>query len=202
MRSPTGRRAPVSLLALIVAAGCSGSGDDGGAQPDAQPTFAELQAEAVALEDRTAQLGLTDPGTLPVSGSASFDGVIGLGSDGANGAPGDFGGTIALAVDFGSDELAGEATDFVTAGEDRIDGTLAITASAIDRASDPSVEPTYSFDMAGTLVEEDGDAFDVDMVGDGAFLGSDGEATFGFVDGVIVNDQGVGTDVGGAYIAD
>lgn len=188
-----------ALAAAGLAAGCSDSGS--GSDADASPTYAELSEQVEVLEDRTENLLLTDPSSLPTSGSASYDGVIGLGSDGSGGAPKDFAGELTLNVDFSRDDLSGQATNFVTAGEERLDGTLAITTGDIARGTDPKLEPTYAFDMGGTLSDADGDDYRVDATGVGAFLGEDADATFGFVGGEMTSAGGTAS-LGGAYLAD
>lgn len=199
MRRMAGRAWIGALAAAGLVTGCSDGGS--GSDANASPTYGELSDQAGALEDRTENLPLTDPSVLPTSGSASYDGVIGLVSDGAGGAPEDFAGELTLNVDFRRDDLSGQATNFVTAGEERLDGTLAITGGDIARGTDPELEPTYAFDMGGTLSDTDGDDYRVDATGVGAFLGEDAEATFGFVGGEMISKNGTAS-LGGAYVAD
>ncbi len=200
-----------ALAAAGVMAGCSdsGSGDGSGGGPGVSepplvsgppPTYAELSTEAEKLGEQVEDLYLTEPSNLPTSGSARYDGVIAIATDGVGGAPEDFAGELSLNVDFEDSNLSGQASNFVTVDEERLDGSLAITNGDLDRNTNPEFEPTYLFDMNGTLSDSDGDEFQVDAGGAGAFLGDDGEATFGFVVGGMSSEDGT-ADLEGIYLA-
>ncbi len=188
----------VALAAAGVMAGCSDSGSDGGGQ---RPSYDDLTSEAEALGERAEDMYLTDPSDLPTSGSASYEGVIGFATLGDSGAPEDFAGELSLNVDFDDSELSGQASNFVTAGEEQLEGSLSITNGELDRDTDPEIEPTYTFDMNGTLSDASDDDFQVDAEGAGAFLGDSGEATFGVVAGGISSEDGT-SYIEGVFLAD
>lgn len=184
------------LLALAAAGLLSGCSDGG----DSRASYDELGDEFDALLDRSDPLPITDPSTLPVSGSATYEGVVGLSTPGNDGIPADMLGEMTLVADFSSDDLSGSAGDFVTDQNEELDGRLDISNGGFDRDADVDVFYTFGFDLDGTLTTEDGDDLDVDAEAVGDFLGEDNEQAIGLVDGIIVSPEGAAVTEGGFIV--
>lgn len=184
----------VALAAVGVMAGCSDSLDD-------QAGYDALADEFDDLLDASEGVDFTDPATLPGSGSATYDGVMGLSTDGSDGLPSDMVGEMTLRADFGADSLSGSVQNVSTSSDEGLDGSLAISDGAIDRDVDLEEDYTYDFDLAGTLTDDDGTDLEVSAVGVGDFLGDDFQQATGTVSGVLSSDAGTSL-LDGGYIVE
>lgn len=141
------------LFALGVSA-CGGGGDSGlGIN-----TFAQLSNESTRLEEKLIG-GVGAPALVgvdtPVTGSATYTGVMALIGEG--GSSGDnFLGQVALSMNFDSEILDGEATNFwqvfSATSATRVDGTLNLDASGFtyDNPSTAARE-TFTTTVTGSL---------------------------------------------------
>jgi hypothetical protein len=142
-------------LSILAVAGCGDGGSD--TAPPPVGTLAEQAETMLARLDRNAlfNTGFTgQPGEMPVTGTAEFQGFAGL-AVGAAG-PGDLTGRARLTVDFGAKTLTGSATGFEAenAGSPvAYNGTLAFLNGTIGQLpSVPgSVPNDIRFRYEGTL---------------------------------------------------
>jgi hypothetical protein len=163
---------------------CS-SGGSGGSSDD-PPTFSELEAEGDVLAGQIEALDYTDPSSLPTSGSAQYNGVMGVYvGDEENG--GIIAGDLRLDVAFsGADPITGRVTNLVDQDNTRYQGQLNISGSDLDRTIDPDLEYTYVAGLAGSVSDPaDGAVYNVngDLFGD--FFGSNYSHTGGDVEGTV-----------------
>ena len=133
----------------------------------------ENNAEAVTINNDLLALGIdrTPTDQLPISGTASYDGVLQISYGQLSGAPATEGfGAVSLDVTFDDDggEISGFATNFVS-GEDDVAGSLTIASitgvPAFDRlAADGRV---LAANVSGSLTPPDGEVrtYDVDVTG-------------------------------------
>lgn len=202
-------RAVVWMGASLLALGaCSdGGGDDGDGSPDNLAGYDAEFAELVADADGLAP---TDPSTLPTTGSADYEGVIRMAADpDAPAPPNPMSGTLDMALDFETGAITGEATDFVTYGDDpdeavSMDGSL-VVAGAITR--DPNASDAMTADIDGSVqvnADSGGDegSYRVDGVLRGDLLGEDGQVVGGNVSGTVyTEDSPYSAELDGDFIA-
>lgn len=179
------------LAALAVVGAASGCSDSDGSAYD------DLTDQYDALVDASDRLPLSNPDLLPLSGGATYDGIMVMSTDGDDGLPSDLAGDMTLRADFGDDTLSGSVDDVVTDGGDRLEGSLDIERGDIDRNIDLATTRTYTFDMDGVLTENDGTDLRVAAEGRGDFLGEDHQRAAGNVEGLIASDEDVATLRGG-----
>lgn len=176
----------LAALAIVGAvAGCSDSDESDGVGYD------DLVDQYDEIRDASRDLPLTDPGTLPQSGGATYDGLMVLSTDGTAGLPSDMAGDMTLRADFNDDSLSGSVDNVITSNEDVLEGSLDISEGEINRGADVSTDYTYAFGMDGTLTEDDGTDLDVNATGAGDFRGSEHEVSTGtIVKGTVSSDEG------------
>jgi hypothetical protein len=190
---------------LVALGACS----DGGGGDGPPTTLAGYDAEFAKLAEDAVGLAPTDLATLPITGSADYEGVIRLDTGDVQAAPERMSGTLDLALDFGSGAITGEATDFVTtSGSDEVpmQGSLAVTG---DVTRDPSAEDDVLADIEGLIrvdtdpdLEDEGDYY-VDGTLGGDFLGEDGEVIAGDVSGRLgVAGTPYSGEIGGDFIVE
>lgn len=172
-------------LTLGLLAGCSGSSDD---SEDGPTGFDAVEARADRLVNEIQDLGYTDPASLPTSGAATYEGVVGLDlasvpNETLQGQ--DVAGDLELTVNFASagDQVTGTASDFVGVDDADWDGTLIIDDGSLDRSAEPGAEPVFTAEMAGVITSEDGTDWTVDTGLTGSFAGDDHSHVLGTVDG-------------------
>ncbi len=165
-------------------------------------TFEDLENEGQALqdqyEDQILSFDYSDPDTIPTSGSARYDGVVGVTIgrpvDVINGEV-DALGRVSLTADLGTDAITGSMDNFVAAdSEDPVDGSLAIEARCF---RDVDLEEDYGIEgsVEGRL-RDDGDTLDVagELYAD--FFGEEGAFIYGFAEGEVelTDDSGSALD--------
>ncbi|KQI68494.1 hypothetical protein AN189_09245 [Loktanella sp. 3ANDIMAR09] len=158
-----------------------------------------------AYEDQLNSDRFTDPGDLPGSGTATFDGVagyvVGAGqslSEEALIANPDYLSRVDLAIDFGADRITGSFDGFVDARTQKeIKGALDIDAR-INRSADLTSEVSVTGSAAGRI-SGSGLNGDVSLDLNGDFL-SDGAALSGRLEGTGQTSDGL-RNVQGAFIA-
>lgn len=171
---------PMILLPLL--AGCGG-----GSSSQFSKSFEGIQSTRAEILDDTIDAfnadGYTDLSTLPTSGSASFEGTIGLGDVGTAVSAPVLVGEMEADINLRTNDVSGTAGNFfATFNEEPLSGTLDLNAT-LDR----DVDLTTDFGITGTLdgrVGVNGESFDIDLditadlVGDDAdFLGGSGIGT-------------------------
>lgn len=187
----------VAMPAMIGGlAGCDDVG--GGDGRDDRPTYAELLQRGGAIENEiiAADLEFTDPSTLPVSGTAEYNGVIAIQSEGSSGAPGRMVGELEMEMDFGNDDdvLSGSAGNFVTADGRELDGSLELGMGGLDRDVDPNGGGwTYAGGIGGTLTAPGGAGYDYSGSFVGDFLGDEPDYAAGQTEGIVQGPGGNGT---------
>lgn len=185
----------LAALAVVGAvAGCSDSVDE-----ILRPDYEDLADEYDALDEASDDLAIVDPALLPLSGGATYDGVMVLSTNGEDGLPSDLAGDMTLRADFGDDSLSGSVVDVVTDDDDRLEGSLVIANGEIDRDDDLEDFYTYAFDVDGVLTEDDGSDLRVSATGAGDFLGRDHRTVVGDVEGRISSGSDR-TDLNGGFV--
>ncbi len=171
-----------SLFATIAAAsllsGCASSVFllGGGA------TIAEAEAAELALIGRVNDIlfaeGDTLTAELPAAGTANYNGII-HGMDGGGGTGPDmvYYADLAVEVDFATDTLDGEVTNFVTdvAGFENPTGTAVVAGTVFDNGGDAELEFTAAGTLFGTTGAADYDA----ATTSGNFAGDTAQAAYG-----------------------
>lgn len=129
---------------------------------------------------------ITEPTTLPTTGSAEYEGVLFVEAPGNV----DILGDIALNFDFAESEFEGQAEDFVDVQGNGYDGDLAIENGFINRSVNTATNFTYVGDIGGTITGPDDIDYNVDALILGEFFGSDAEHTGGLLSGVVESAGG------------
>jgi len=186
-------------LAVLLLAGCGAAGPGGsGAPPGPQPGYGDYQATADGLHATWDVIPFTSPASLPISGGAIFNGVLGLRIGTAAGER-RMNGALALTVQFSTSSLTGTAGAFSDQKGATLTGGLAITNGVIDRAANPALGYTFSANMDGTI-SGPGDSFTITSDLSGDFRGAGHGAVAGAVAGSAVSGSGTGY-LFGSFIA-
>jgi len=185
------------LFGLV--AGCSDGSGDGSA-------FESLGDDYENLVDDIEGEDYTDPASLPTTGTARYEGVVGLDFESVDSGDleaFDMAGDIELTVNFAGsgDPITGRAGNFVTSDDEAVDGALIIDDGVIDRGANPDDSFTYTADMDGVLTTEDGTNWDVDTYLLGDFSGEEHEHALGYVGGTGCTAAGCGL-VDGGFVAE
>ena len=186
---------PFSLMVTLAA--CGGSSTSG---PNASTSFANIIEDAGTLADEVAVIPYTDPATLPTSGSATYNGFIGVVLDNNAGVAGDLQLIANFAPNANENAITGSASNFFDNEENAIGGTLTLSNSVLDRNADTNTQFTFDADLSGDLTSDEGDisvaAF---LLGD--FTGTNHEFVEGFVSGTAtLNDETLFLD--GEFVAE
>ena len=144
-------------------------------------TFAEIDTAGGELANRRADIPYTDPATLPTSGSATYDGYIGVEVASAYVVAGEMEMTANFA---GAGDLSGRVYNVVGDDGFKYGGELDLDNSILDRTADTSIEYTFDMDMTGTL-NGDGEDVVVDAYLLGDFTGLGHEYIEGVAEGTI-----------------
>ncbi|MGR3660109.1 MAG: hypothetical protein ACU0CA_02835 [Paracoccaceae bacterium] len=190
----------VILLALAGCGGAGGGGSQGGPGRETRPPidYATLEAEARLLHDTWDDISFTDPSSLPMSGSATYSGIMQLDiQKGAGEISMD--GLLNMKVSFANNAVSGTATNFIDENNANYSGKLTLSNGMIDRGADPNVDYTLQADIGGTL-SGGGKSFDISADLQGDFHGSGWKATSGGVQGSAVSSYGTGY-VFGEFVA-
>lgn len=163
-------KSTLTISALMGLTACGGS--------NAPLTFDQIaeQGSTIALE--IIDLPFTDPSTLPTSGSATYDGFVGVEIENAFGVAGE----LEITANFaGGGNLSGRVFNVVGENGFAYGGELDLDNSTLDRGADTDFEYTFQMDMTGTLDGED-EAVVVDAMLLGDFTGPGHE----FIEGAAV----------------
>ncbi|NPD16822.1 hypothetical protein HOY34_16640 [Xinfangfangia sp. D13-10-4-6] len=122
-------RIPAALAVLSLMTACSGGGGDD------SPTveYASDAANAARLVAETANLSQTSASSMPVTGRAEYDGVVGMAFGGAPAsiASAQMLGEMDLTANFATGQISGEFDDFNTAAGQELNGALRVTNGRI-----------------------------------------------------------------------
>jgi hypothetical protein len=119
-------------------------------------------------------LAYTDPQTLPITGEATYDGIMSLDS---------LVGLMTMTADFDDASIGGSVTNFIDEDDTEISGTLNINSGpgGINSDADTSSEYTFYADLTGELsLEDETFAIKGEILGD--FTGPEYE----FVEGSVI----------------
>ncbi len=175
----------------VLLAGCGASGPGGpGAPSGPQPGFGDYQATADGLHATWDPIPFTAPASLPISGGATFNGVVGLRIGTAAGER-RMNGALSLTVQFSTSSLAGTAGAFSDQNGATLTGSLAITNGVLDRTANPAAGYTFSANMDGTITGP-GDSFAITSDLSGDFRGAGFGAVAGAVAGSAISGSGTG----------
>ncbi len=183
-------RRVAGLPVLGVLSACGGDPASNPPIPPPPASYSDLQAMSGAQHAAWDPVAATDPASLPISGSASFGGVMHLRIETASGEMAVSGG-LSLISNFATNSLAGSAGGFVDVANGKFTGTLSINNGVLDRAANLGVGYTYSAVLNGTLSGA-GDVFGINADFSGDFRGAGYPATSGAIAGTASSSFGLG----------
>jgi len=135
---------------------------------------------------------ITDPDTLPISGTVHYSGFLSLGLPTSSGRT-DFTGNLGLTVAFDAvtGQVTGEADQFRAPDAELLRGRILITDGQIDRATNTVEDYTFDAQLSGTLSGDDFRNMVITgaMVGD--FNGENADVVSGQVFGDVVGPAGL-----------
>lgn len=175
----------LALLALCALVACGEDSDD--ASEDGG-RFDDLEARSDGLLNEVQDLGATDLASLPTTGAATYEGVVGLNfeaiPDGTLQGY-DMAGDLEMTVNFAGagDQVTGRADGFVGLDGEEFDGALIIDEGHLDRGAGVEADYAFGADMAGELTGADGTSWIVDTGLQGNFAGEDHSHAFGDLEG-------------------
>ena len=178
----------VATLCCLLLAACGGDSGDGGTTPPVD--YSTYQAQFAALHATWDSIAVTDPATLPDSGSATFSGVMLLDAQLGAGAT-SMAGTLNLAANFATDGISGTADNFIDDADIAMTGTLVISNGILDRNANTAIEYTFSSLLAGTLAGG-GETYVISADLSGDFLGPSYDAVAGVIAGSAETGFGTG----------
>ena len=190
------RLALLILGSSLFTVACGGETGDGGTTPPVD--YSQYQSELATLQSSWLTVPATDPLTLPLSGSATFTGVLQMAIETSAGELG-VAGRLDLTSSFATNTIGGTATAFVDENAVALTGSLAITGGVLNRAANTAVEYTYGANLDGTLTGG-GETFVLSGDLSGDFAGTNYLATTGIVAGTAVSSFGTGY-MFGSFIA-
>lgn len=180
------------MLMVFLAGMLASCGGDGGPGIATVPpvTYADYAGQDAALRSTWAAAPPTDPASLPVSGSASYAGVMVLDAEVVSGVL-PLTGALGLQADFASATMSGQARGFRDASNTAYQGQLVLANGVLDRGADINSAYTFGADLAG-VISGGGDSFDVTATLQGDFLDAGQQAVSGVVTGSAVSSFGTG----------
>ncbi|MFE3838511.1 transferrin-binding protein-like solute binding protein [Pseudogemmobacter sonorensis] len=163
------RRTFPTLSALCLLAACGGGGSD---NPAAD--YSSDAAGADRLTAETASLTQTAAASMPTTGRAEYDGVVGMafGSTPTTLSSAEMLGEVDLTANFATGQITGEFDDFNTAAGQELNGTLRVSNGQI-------VGNAFSADIAGNLTGTTSAPGAVSGSVSGDFLGTNASAIEG-----------------------
>ena len=188
-------RSSLHLLLLLALTACGGGGDEAVSVPPVD--YAGYQAQWAILQAAWTGVTITDPTTLPISGTAVLGGVMNMTAQSTTGLR-DMSGTVTLSTVFSTNSLSGNASNFIDDKNSAMSGILAITGGILDRGVNTSVSPVFSANIDGTL-SGGGDSFQINGDLAGSFLGPSNLGVSGIVNGFATSAFGTGFLFGGFF---
>jgi hypothetical protein len=157
------------------------------------PYFESFEAALVqgrGFSDRSDLAG-DESGERP-SGTVTYDGLVGISSDSTDfddpasvaADPLSMAGRVTLSVDFADDGvMSGQASDFIDANNNQLDGTLAITQ---EFNTSPFAMSQLSGTAIGDITAANGQTYSIGVNFDGSFRGVDSQFVYGYGNADIV----------------
>lgn len=167
--------AAISVLFAIGLSACSSSDSD----DDRRPSYDDLATRGESLISNVVEMDITPLENMPVTGTASYEGVAAFSYDRSEEA--DVLSELQLEANFANSEVGGRFHNFVDATQGNIDGQLDISNGRI-------IENHFEAEAAGRLTL-DGESSDVELSLEGDFGGDSADAVIGFADGGATNGE-------------
>ena len=193
---------PTHVVFSWLLAGCGG-GEEGLADlgttrpiPSGSSIFAGLVAEGDHLDDLWDGEPFTAPATLPISGSATFEGAM-LMAVNVNAVETPLAGKITAVANFGAGDMSVNVANIHNGAGQAYSGALAATGISIDRAASPAIEPTFVGTLSGRLTGPNTLQITAQLSGD--FIGTGYVGIKGVVDGAVTTPGGAGLFYGGFW---
>lgn len=189
------------ILQFVLCIGLAGCGEGG--TPEVQ-RFDEISDELSSLAVRYDAVGFSDLSGLPSAGTARYSGLILLQlEDKTDPITNALAGSIDIEADFDGAGfgIQGQAHSFVDQDGDSVLGALELSAGSLDRAGDPQLDSTVSFDGVGMLEDAQSREINIQVEFSGDFYGPSHEALAGSVNGQATSDYGQ-QSVSGLFVAD
>ncbi len=168
-----------------VLSACGGSGGGDGPQ---LLTFAELEVDEDALRTATGGLTIVNPGDLPPSGTATYNGTLGFILDEGGADEVQLLSDLTLTASFAGNAVGGNARNFVDSTEEQYTGTLDLLNGVINPMANPAIEYTFNADLDGTLRNSGGDEFVSIADIRGEFLGSGATGPDTHISGIVAGN--------------
>ena len=181
----TGRQLVAACLCATLAA-CGGSSAGGGSEA------LSLAQQRDALRDEVLSEDVSNPGRLPQTGTARYDGVMTARlPTGIAGQRREYLGDLRLNVDFGADrnQVRGRAHGFETQAGRALSGELAIRGGDLYRGTDPDANYTFTGNVDGRLRDAAG-RYDIDAAIEGEFRGRRRTGVSGLLFGDVTGPSG------------
>ncbi len=183
------------LSVLVALINACGSGGDVSREPG---SYEDFERAAVDLLDELSAYEISAGENLPHSGTASYDGLISLGTQWRT-----LVGDLALEVDFRSNEVGGVAENFVSDNDVKHSGILRVTGGSINRDAnlDPYQQITAILGGVLQVGESYPEYYSVNTLLNGYFLGDDQQGVSGTVTGTVSSRIHDDEAAGGSFAA-
>jgi len=197
----------VAVMSAVVLAGCGGS--SGSSVSDLLDTQLERPAENEVLQERQAFLDefgpaienddFADLSTLATTGTATFDGLIGIGSNEVQQiVDGDYVSRVRFVLDLGTNQIDGVANGFVRQNDgSAVDGALNFDGAFLRDSVATQTNFGASGMVDGALTNAEGDVSTYDGTFEGDFFGEGVGAFESDADGTVQT-----VDADGNVVAD
>lgn len=190
----------ILLMSCCLIAACSGPGSGSGPQ---LTELSVLNASADRMINRFDQEGFSDPGMVPASGNAKYNGYfLAQLANADDNLTDSISGEMTIDVDFGSSAIiSGTVFGLIDDNSEAMSGQLTLSGGSLNRNGDPEVDATLVFEGDGVLVDVNSNSIGLDLVFEGDFLGSDATGIGGSILGQATTDQG-NQSVGGIFVTE
>ncbi|WP_411891773.1 hypothetical protein [Yoonia sp. SDW83-1] len=192
-------RAPKRAFFVTLPLLCSCGGGTG--STTALTALQEMQASTNQLVSEFSPIEYTEFSAIPTSGVVAYQGfVAGQLSNTTDDVTDSLNGTLLVFVDFEATEMVtGSANNFLDDAGHALLGEITLSGGTVNRAGDPNVDATFSFDGTGDLTDANSQTISLTTVFTGDFLGDTYQGVGGDVQGQAIVD-GTPQSFGGLFI--
>ena len=181
------------LLVMPIAMAACGSSSARTEMVSIEPS--DIHSRLFTLEDRlgsqVSSQTFTNLSETILVGSAVYDGVISGIVRNEESQIIDIFGDLTIETNFssGSNEISGNAQNFVSSDGERINGQLGIINGVLDDGVNPNIDHTVSASLVGTISADSTGDLDVSLNLEGDFYGADGSLIAGGSNGIVRRDS-------------
>jgi len=195
------------VLGLLLLGACGGGGTTSPSTPTIPtppPTSgsASLDAARSLLDTYADPLTYTAMGSIPTTGSASFNGyAYGNLANSTDTITDNIVGDLSINVSYGgSTSFTGSISDIVDEDGDALTGSLTLSSGSLNRSGSPTQDPTVAISISGSLTDGSAQTLNITGLLEGDFLGTSANALGGELLGT-VTVNGTPQDIDGGFIA-